>query len=251
MKYNEVKLDGTSITQLLEQTEEYEAVIDELFEGLDSNEDGMISKSEFLPSLSALCLSVELSLPYRLREQAEHVLADSLAHIEFDMIGEMNRDQFSEVIAESMRKVATHLDQHPVLYEFAEIDGAYARSLVSEDANGNAEATAKLDHMAEKLFADLDKDASNTLDENELSTWLCKLFGDDLHLLESIFTGPSSDGLNKATASAIDVFRASDKNGDGSLSLDEFRDLLVKVCKAIGEELEVNPVHITRRTEAD
>ena len=88
-----------------------------------------------------------------------------------------------------------------------------------------AKKEEEIDRIAKEIFQTLDVDASNYLDENEI-TQLLKMVSNAYYN-----TVPSKENVKE-------VFTALDTNGDGKISFEEFKVYVVTMLKNSSEDEE-------------
>jgi len=250
MKYESVTVDGSQVLELVADAGALEAASDELFDDLDDNGNGLLERDEYLPSLMALALSLELGMPRRKHDEVEHLLTDAFNHLAFDSYaayGQVGKSEFLEINRRALGEVAARLQSSPVTIEWAEFDGQDLRGLLTGCAEGDEGAEAKMAELSRRTFDAFKSDGAAALSKDELKRFLHRTVGEELSLPPLSPQHPSSYKMYDRTFSQ--VFDAADADHSGGVDLKEFSKLMALVLESIAQELSANPVVITRRTE--
>lgn len=254
MRYESVTVDGSQVLELVGNAEGFKAVSDELFDDLDDNHNGILERDEYLPSLMALALSLELGMPRRQHEEIEHMLTDAFNHLDFESYaayGQVHKQEFVEINRRALTEVAERLQNSPVTIEFAEFDGQILRDLLAGCEEGDEEAQAKVAELSRRTFEAYKSEGATALTKDQLKTFLHRTVGDELGL------PPLSPqhGATKASHAMYDktfskVFDVADSDHSGGIDEEEFHKLMFSVLESVAEEMKARPVVVTRRTEA-
>lgn len=233
MKYERAILDGSRITELTSNDEELTAVAEKVFDELDEDKDGKLTKGELRPAIFGL--GEEMGVPGPgTAEEAELQLSAAFKSIDIDHNGSVSKDEFKLALKEILDDIAATLKSRPVAVEYTEFDGELIRELLADET--------ALGQLCTKMFADLDTDRSGALSRAEMKPMIVDL-GEDVGL-------PPGD-QQQALELYDRIFEAGDVDRSGEIDIAEFTGTVTALLAAIAENLKEKPIKVTKMVTND
>ncbi|GJP86294.1 hypothetical protein CLOP_g16337 [Closterium sp. NIES-67] len=217
--------DGAKMQRLMAEESEFATLVEVLFSSLDKDGSGTVSASELRPALCSMVHSV--GMPFSARSTSVESLVAQLMMTHGHGRLDLNRDQFSAFVRDTVSDLAARLAAKPVYVaqEGQVLDGSKLRQIL-----GNRRLFQR---VCEDTFTSWDMAKKRCLTRADISAGLAR---------SGMSWGLPPHNARHAEQLYERFFLKADLDRSGSIERAEFNVFMRGFFRSMADELEKNPV---------
>ncbi|CAM6085202.1 unnamed protein product [Calypogeia fissa] len=220
-------LDGSTIKALLDDEDEFAMLAENLFEELDTDESGKLSRSELGPAVMQLGLEQGVPPPAA-SQNADDLITKLLEKYAGAGSQELGQAQFAALLQTVLQDLAESLAKQPILIvrDVKVLNGSHLRKMLDDDK--------LLAEVADNLFEQLDENKDGKLTKTEIRP-VFESQGSQWGL-------PSPEESEAVDKLYSDVFKEVDIDHSGEVDKSEFQILARALFEGFAAQLQLEPI---------